>query len=45
MTTGKYANLTKCSQDTAARDLEELAKSKLLMRNDKKGRSAGYRLA
>jgi Fic family protein len=45
MTTGKYANLTKCSQDTAARDLEELTKAKLIQRNDKKGRSAGYRLA
>ena len=45
MTSGKYANLTRCSHDTASRDLEELAKAKLLLRNDKKGRSAGYRLA
>ena len=45
MTTGKYANLTRCSQDTAARDLEELTQAKLLLRNGKKGRSAGYRLA
>ena len=45
MTTGKYAHLTRCSQDTAARDLEELTQAKLLLRNGKKGRSAGYRLA
>lgn len=44
MTTGKYAHLTKCSHDTAARDLEGLVESHLLLRNGKKGRSAGYRL-
>lgn len=44
MTTGKYANLTKCSQDTASRDLGELARLGLVSPNDKKGRAAGYRI-
>lgn len=44
MTSGKYAHLTKCSHDTAGRDLEALAKLGLLRPNGKKGRSAGYRL-
>ena len=44
MTSGKYANLTKCSHDTAGRDLEVLAKIGLLRSNGKKGRSAGYQL-
>lgn len=44
MTTGKYANLTKCSQDTASRDLRELARQGLVSPNDKKGRAAGYRI-
>jgi Fic family protein len=45
MTTGKYANLTKCSHDTAGRDLEVLAKLRLVRHNGKGGRSSGYRLA
>jgi Fic family protein len=44
MTSGKYANLTRCSHDTAGRDLEALAKLGLLKANGKKGRSAGYQL-
>ena len=44
MTSGKYANLTKCSHDTAGRDLDALAKLGLLKTNGKKGRSAGYQL-
>ena len=44
MTSGKYANLTKCSQDTASRDLEELARLGLVSPNGKKGRAAGYRI-
>ena len=44
MTSGKYANLTKCSHDTAGRDLDALAKLGLLKNNGKKGRSAGYQL-
>jgi Fic family protein len=44
MTTGKYANLTKCSQDTASRDLGELARLGLVSPNGKKGRTAGYRI-
>ena len=44
MTSGKYANLTRCSHDTAGRDLEALAKLGLLKANGKKGRRAGYQL-
>ena len=42
MTSGKYANLNKCSQDMASRDLEELSRLGLMSPNGKKGRSAGY---
>ena len=42
MTSGKYANLNKCSQDMASRDLEELSRLDLMSSNGKKGRSAGY---
>ena len=44
MTSGKYANLTKCSHDTAGRDLEALAKLGLVKHNGKGGRSSGYRI-
>ena len=44
MTSGKYANPTRCSHDTAGRDLEALAKLGLLKANGKKGRRAGYQL-
>jgi Fic family protein len=44
MTSAKYANLTKCSHDTASRNLEELVKFKLLQHNGKACRSSDYRL-
>jgi Fic family protein len=40
----KYANLTRCSTDTASRDLAQLVELGLLRHNGKGGRSSGYLL-
>jgi Fic family protein len=45
LTTSKYAKLTKCSQDTALRDILLLVERGLLVRNPKGGRSTSYALA
>lgn len=45
LTTSKYAKLTKCSQDTALRDILPLVERGLLVRNPKGGRSTSYALA
>ncbi|MBI3269157.1 MAG: Fic family protein [Planctomycetes bacterium] len=45
MTTSKYAKLTKCSADTALRDLRELLERGILVQNPGGGRSTSYRLA
>ena len=45
LTTSKYAKLTKCSQDTALRDVLRLVERGLLVRNPKGGRSTSYALA
>lgn len=45
LTTSKYAKLTKCSQDTALRDILLLIERGLLVRNPKGGRSTSYALA
>lgn len=44
MTTSKYAKLSKCSSDTALRDLQELVERGILLRNPSGGRSSSYRL-
>lgn len=44
LTTSKYAKLAKCSNDTALRDITELAERGVLVRNAAKGRSTSYRL-
>ncbi|MEO7992871.1 MAG: Fic family protein [bacterium] len=44
LTTSKWAKLAKCSQDTAARDIDELTQRGLLARNPGGGRSTSYRL-
>ena len=44
LTTSKYAKLAKCSNDTALRDITELAGRGVLVRNPGKGRSTSYRL-
>jgi Fic family protein len=45
LTTSKYARLTKCSSDTALRDIRELVELDILRRNPAGGRSTSYRLA
>jgi Fic family protein len=45
LTTSKYAQLAKCSQDTALRDILPLIESGLLVRSSEGGRSTGYSLA
>jgi Fic family protein len=44
LTSSKYAALAKCSQDTAARDIDDLARKAILARTPGGGRSTGYRL-
>jgi Fic family protein len=42
LTTGKYAKIAKCSQDTALRDIKELLSYNLLQQNPEGGRSTSY---
>jgi Fic family protein len=44
LTTSKWAKLTKCSQDTALRDILHLVKHGMLIRNPQGGRSTSYAL-
>lgn len=45
LTTSKWAKLTKASQDTALRDIQQLVAQSVLVRNAKGGRSTSYGLA
>jgi Fic family protein len=45
LTTTKYAKLTKCSQDTAYRDILALVDHAVLIQNPEGGRSTSYSLA
>jgi Fic family protein len=45
LTTRKWAIITKCSQDTALRDINELVDLGVLLRSDAGGRSTSYELA
>jgi Fic family protein len=45
LTTSKYAKLTKCSPDTALRDILALVSENILIRNPEGGRSTSYALA
>jgi Fic family protein len=45
LTTSKYAKLTKSSQDTALRDIQQLVEHGILVRNPAGGRSTSYTLA
>jgi Fic family protein len=45
LTTSKYATLTKCSQDTAHRDIQALVEHRVLVQNPEGGRSTSYSLA
>lgn len=45
LTSGKWAKITKCSSDTALRDIQDLIHKGILIKNDSNGRSTSYRLA
>jgi Fic family protein len=45
LTSSKWAKLTKCSQDTALRDIEDLIRKKVLVKDAAGGRSTSYSLA
>ena len=45
LTTTKWAKLTKCSQDTAMRDIQNLLDNGVLVKEDAGGRSTGYGLS
>lgn len=44
LTTRKYVSMTKTSRATAYRDISDMVKKKILVRNKAKGRSVSYRL-
>ena len=44
LNTSKYAKFTKCSSDTALRDIQEMLQAGLLLANPKGGRSTSYQL-
>lgn len=45
LTTSKYARLSRCSQDTALRDIQQLVERGVLIRGTEGGRSTSYSLA
>lgn len=45
LNTSKYAQLAKCSTDTALRDIRELLRWGLVIKNPGGGRSTSYRIA
>jgi Fic family protein len=45
LTSSKYAKLTKCSQDTAHRDILSLVEHGVLVQNPEGGRSTSYSFA
>jgi Fic family protein len=45
LTTSKWAKLAKCSQDTALRDIEDLIRKKVLVKDAAGGRSTSYSVA
>lgn len=45
LTSSKWAKLAKCSQDTALRDIEDLMRKKVLVKDTAGGRSTSYSLA
>ncbi len=45
LTTSKWAKLSKCSQDTALRDITHLVDRGILVRGEAGGRSTSYKLA
>jgi Fic family protein len=45
LTSSKWANIEKCSPDTALRDISDLVERGLLRKNDGSGRSTSYSLS
>ena len=45
LTTSKWAKITKCSADTALRDIKDLIEKGILITDKAGGRSANYKLA
>ena len=45
LTSSKWAQLTKCSQDTALRDIDDLITKRVLKKDTAGGRSTSYLLA
>ena len=45
LTSSKWAKLTKCSQDTALRDITDLVERKVLKKDNAGGRSTSYKLS
>ena len=44
LNTGKWANISHCSQDTALRDIDDLIKKGVLRKAEEGGRSTNYEL-
>lgn len=44
LTSSKWAKVAKCSQDTASRDIEDLIRKKVLVKEKAGGRSTSYSL-
>ena len=44
LTSGKWARITKTSQDTALRDIQDLMNKNILLKEDSGGRSTSYGL-
>ena len=45
LTSSKWATIMKCSQDTAGRDIDDLVRRAVLIRDASGGRSTSYSLA
>jgi Fic family protein len=45
LTSSKWAAITKCSQDTALRDISDLVERGVLVKSEASGRSTSYELA
>ena len=45
VTSSKYSRMSKCSKETAIRDIQDLIEKSVLIKNDSGGRSTSYRLA
>ena len=42
--TSKWARITKCSQDTALRDIKDLIEKEILIQEESEGRSTNYEI-